>query len=97
MIDDALRSLLPKDEGKPVEKPAEAALRQRMCLIFSSLAILVNKGPIYGPLLVAENVWCDPPPLTQSLDSVHTSSLTTTFPSYRSSAFHPFSVISQAA
>lgn len=25
-----LRALLPRDEGKPVEKPAEAALRERM-------------------------------------------------------------------
>ena len=29
-IDPALRALLPKDEGKPVERPAEAALRTRM-------------------------------------------------------------------
>ena len=29
-IDPALRVLLPKDEGKPVERPAEAALRTRM-------------------------------------------------------------------
>ena len=29
-IEDSLRALLPKDEGKPVEKPAEAALRTRM-------------------------------------------------------------------
>ena len=29
-IDEGLRSLLPKDESKAVEKPAEAALRLRM-------------------------------------------------------------------
>lgn len=29
-IDPALRALLPKDEGKPIERPAEAALRTRM-------------------------------------------------------------------
>lgn len=29
-IDPALRALLPKEEGKPVERPAEAALRMRM-------------------------------------------------------------------
>ncbi|KAK9841198.1 hypothetical protein WJX74_001758 [Apatococcus lobatus] len=30
-IDEELRAVLPKEEGRPVEKPAEAALRQRMC------------------------------------------------------------------
>ena len=29
-IDEELRAVLPKEEGRPVEKPAEAALRQRM-------------------------------------------------------------------
>ena len=29
-IDEALRKLLPRDEGRPVEKPAEEALRKRM-------------------------------------------------------------------
>ena len=29
-IDAELRKLLPRDEGKPIEKPAERALRERM-------------------------------------------------------------------
>lgn len=29
-IDPELRKLLPRDEGKPIEKPAERALRERM-------------------------------------------------------------------
>lgn len=29
-IDEELRKLLPRDEGKPTEKPAERALRERM-------------------------------------------------------------------
>jgi len=29
-IDPELRKLLPRDEGKPIEKPAELALRERM-------------------------------------------------------------------
>ena len=33
-IEESLRKLLPtKEEGKQVEKPAEAALRQRMCVL----------------------------------------------------------------
>ena len=30
-LDSDLRALLPRPDGKPIEKPAEAALRQRMC------------------------------------------------------------------
>ena len=29
-ISEELRTLLPRDEGKPIEKPAERALRERM-------------------------------------------------------------------
>ena len=29
-ISEELRKLLPRDEGKPIEKPAERALRERM-------------------------------------------------------------------
>ena len=29
-INEDLRKLLPRDEGKPIEKPAERALRERM-------------------------------------------------------------------
>jgi hypothetical protein len=30
-LDEELRRHLPREEGKPVEKPAEAALRTKMC------------------------------------------------------------------
>lgn len=30
-MDEELRPLLPRPDGKPIEKPAEAALRERMC------------------------------------------------------------------
>ena len=30
-IEEELRALLPRPEGKPIEKPAEAGLRERMC------------------------------------------------------------------
>lgn len=33
-LPEELRELLPREEGKPTEKPAEAALRERMYLLF---------------------------------------------------------------
>ena len=29
-MSDSMRSLLPRDDGKPIERPAEAQLRERM-------------------------------------------------------------------
>lgn len=33
-MDEELTKLLLRDEGKPAEKPAEASLRQRMCVVY---------------------------------------------------------------
>ena len=47
-IEEELRALLPRPEGKPIEKPAEAGLRERMCAhidtppFLSTLQLLCN-------------------------------------------------------
>lgn len=39
LLEETLRKLLPRDEGKPVEKPAEAGLRLRMYVLHTFLLI----------------------------------------------------------
>ena len=47
-IAEHLRRLLPREEGRAVEKPAEAALRKRMCAL--CLAVLCKSSAVAAGL-----------------------------------------------